>query len=67
MHIKTIVAKVIIKLSKESNENDFSQYIDRFKNLLIHNLNDASEDIRKECAIALAQIMKNRKTQAIEL
>ncbi|CAL5981515.1 Translational_activator GCN1 [Hexamita inflata] len=58
LHIKTIAASVLSLLSEITNVTDFTPFIPQIKDILVENLKDTNEEIRKACAISIAKIVQ---------
>lgn len=67
MHIKTIAASVLSLLSEITSVQDFLPFISQIKNILIQNLAETNDDIRKACAIALAKIVSQQPKIAYQI
>ena len=67
LHIKTIAASVLSLLSEITSNQDFLPFIGQIKNILIKNLSETNDDIRKACAIALAKIVSQQPKIAYQV
>eukprot|EP00703_Trepomonas_sp_PC1_P002639 JAP93967.1 Translational activator GCN1 [Trepomonas sp. PC1] len=67
LHIKTLAASVLSLLSEITIFSDFQPFIVQIEDILVKNLQDTNEEIRKSCAISLASIVTKSYSVAKQL